>query len=203
MASEVDTLLRTIKQGQYHTLIFDLDQTITHLQLPWREWRERVLKEFSPEEREHIRRQRRATSWAAIINDYTQRDEDLGQKIIAITRGFESSHPDHIPYEALIAALPGLKQAGYRLVLWTNNTRQTAERVLGELGIRNLFSKLATRDDTHFMKPHLAGWQLLKEPDKPSSSYLYIGDSLNDQLAARSAGIDFFQIKHFRQKHRH
>ena len=42
MTNEVDSLLKTIHQKQYRNLIFDLDETLTRLDLPWDEWIEQV-----------------------------------------------------------------------------------------------------------------------------------------------------------------
>jgi FMN phosphatase YigB (HAD superfamily) len=199
---EVDQLLAKIEQGGYRNLIFDLDQTITHLLLPWDEWKQQLLVELSPQQREQIRDKLWAErlTWAPAINALIEQDRALGKKLIDISRDFEARHPNHTPYPALVAALPGLKKSGHQLLLWTNNNRPTAKRVLTELGVLDLFSKLVTREDSVFIKPHLAAWHLIKQDDQPLSSYLYIGDSQNDRRAAGAASIDFFQIKFFKRE---
>jgi FMN phosphatase YigB (HAD superfamily) len=62
------------------------------------------------------------------------------------------------------------------------------EHALLELGIRHHFSKVITRNDVRFAKPHPEGWSLLGG-GTPRAQYLFVGDSSNDEGAAEALGL--------------
>ena len=87
---------------------------------------------------------------------------------------------------------PGMKELlselarEHQLYVWTARGRSSTLRILGDLGVLNLFEEICTLDDAP-NKPHVAGLKrLLGETKK--SSICVIGDSSNDMLGAKNFG---------------
>jgi len=200
MADEVDELLETIKEKQYTNLVFDFDETLTILNVPWREWLESVMAALPQNKRAEIKKilNGRQAPWDAVVNEHIKFDDDFYKQFLKICLDFETKYFNHTPYHTLVKSLPDLKAAGRSLYLWTNNMRLTAERGLLELGIAQLFTKIVSREDVRLGKPDPEGWALIKQDTEPLSSYLFIGDSDNDKQAAAHAGIDYFRIRYFK-----
>ena len=70
--------------------------------------------------------------------------------------------------------------------------------MLDKLGIEQHFDVIVARDDVRLLKPSPEGWQHIYG-DEPLSEYLFVGDSANDHGAAVAVGIDYFEIKHFKE----
>jgi phosphoglycolate phosphatase-like HAD superfamily hydrolase len=201
MSKEVEDLLQLVRIGGYRNLVFDLDETITRLELPWDEWIQEVAATLPPARAKEFvyAIDHEGVAWGSIINQQIKTDKAFYQKYLQICKAFEAKHCAHTPYADLVDALPKLHDMGARLMLWTANTRPTAERALLELGVLHLFTRLLTREDTLFGKPHTEGWSLLKTADQPVESFLFIGDSKNDEQAARAGNVRYYQIRFFKE----
>lgn len=199
MTKEVDSLLKLIHQKQYRSLIFDLDQTLTRLDLPWEEWKERVIASLPPEAAKELEEvlKTEGAPWGEVVNRQIVKNARFYEEFIKICQAFESKHFAHTPYDELIKMLPKLKEAGCELFLWTSNTRSTAERALTEMGVLQLFQQLLTREDVKLGKPHGEGWKQFIFANQDPSARLMIGDSQNDELAARAGGIAYYEINFF------
>lgn len=201
MNKEVERLIAQVQTHKYRYLIFDLDETLTHLKLPWDEWEKRMLAQLPPtasiQARDMLRHQ--TSNWGVVINALAKDNNAVHQKIIDISRTFEAEYFSHAPYHALIEALSTLQQDGRTFFLWTSNSRATAGQALRELGILERFSKIISHESVLQIKPDKDGWSQLHDQAQPLDAYLFIGDSSNDEQAARSIGIDFFKITYFKQ----
>lgn len=87
------------------------------------------------------------------------------------------------------------KQSGYRLAIVTNKPLQFVPSLLQHMGIAHYFELLVGGDTCAHKKPHpmpylYACEQLGIQPHEA----LIIGDSSNDSLAARQAGIDVLLV---------
>ncbi|MCX6730468.1 MAG: HAD hydrolase-like protein [Candidatus Roizmanbacteria bacterium] len=81
--------------------------------------------------------------------------------------------------------------------MWTCNTTFVAETVLKNELLFPLFEKVVTQTDVALIKPEAEGFYTFYNADEPLSSYLMIGDSLADETAAKTAGIDFYKVDYF------
>ncbi len=86
--------------------------------------------------------------------------------------------------------LSALRTKGTKTGLVSNVGRKTLQKAVLKLGLDPLFDVVVSRNDVRFMKPsgeglHLALGRLQVMKDKA----LYVGDSLDDILAAKAAGI--------------
>jgi len=200
MDDEVAQLVALVRRKGYRNLIFDLDETLTQLDVPWDEWIDQVVGALPPAAAKKLTALLAidGAPWGMVVNEQIMQDQAFYDQFIKICQDFEAKYLAHTPYDALVKALPELKTNGAQLFLWTSNTRQTAERALTELGVLPLFSKLATREDAKLGKPDAAAWRSFGLADNELSTCLMIGDSQSDELAADAVGIDFYKITFFK-----
>jgi len=200
MTNEVDSLLKLVRRKHYRNLIFDLDETLTRLDLPWDEWIEQVTASLPTDRAKKLEELLKidGAPWGEVVNEQIIKDPDFYEQFIKICQDFESKYFAHTPYGKLVKALPALKEEGCNLFLWTSNTRQTAERALTEMGTLQFFSQLLTREDVKLGKPHAEGWKLFTFASQDPASCLMIGDSQNDALAAEAGGISYYKISFFK-----
>ncbi len=198
--TEVEKLLKTVDERGYTHLIFDLDATLTLLNLPWGEWVEMIAQRVPEDQAVSFRRifEHDGGGWQQIANEHVARYDTFLPALIEASEEFESTYFAHTPHDELVQAVHTLTEQGKTLYAWSGNMRSTIERALMELGIRQHFTKLVGREDVRLAKPHPEGWQLL-EDGTPREQFLFVGDSSNDAGAAKTLGIDYFEITHFKQ----
>lgn len=198
---EVDRLMSAVEQGGYRAVIFDLDETLARVEIPWAEWNRWLVEDFPDDDlkplfRDAFARERYVPG--AVLNQQLAR-VDMAE-FIAKATAYEAEHyKGYTPYERLAALMPDLRRAGLQLYLWTNNTRPTAERILEEMGIAEYFQGLVTRTEVEYTKPSPDGWRHIHDDSRPLHEYLFVGDGDNDRLVAEAIKITFFYIGHFRE----
>ena len=118
-------------------------------------------------------------------------DEDLQRMLGVFVEHYSKAMPGvSTPYPGLTDAMDRLSGAGYRLAVCTNKLEGLARRLLDGLGLTARFSAITGGDTFAVRKPdaeHLLGTVRLAEAD-PARTVM-IGDSLNDMLVARNAGV--------------
>lgn len=88
--------------------------------------------------------------------------------------------------ETLIA----LHQAGYQLVLITNKPSKFVPELMDYLEISQLFTMMLGANDSVKIKPHPTPiFKILGELGLFQSEFVFVGDSRNDILAAKNAGV--------------
>ena len=113
------------------------------------------------------------------------------------------------PYPGAIETLKALKAAGWRLAVCTNKPEAPSRAILAELGFEGLFEAVSGGDSLPVKKPdpgHLLG--LLEELGAAPGAAMgeamgaamgeavMLGDSANDVLAARAAGLPVIAFDH-------
>lgn len=97
---------------------------------------------------------------------------------------------DSRPYPGVEAALDRLSTAGFTLAVCTNKPEAMARRLLEGLGMTRRFAAITGGDTFTVRKPdaaHLTGTVERAKGDLAVT--LMVGDSLNDCLVARNAGV--------------
>ncbi|MGB3146320.1 MAG: HAD-IA family hydrolase [Paracoccaceae bacterium] len=93
-------------------------------------------------------------------------------------------------YPGTVAALEGLRAAGYRLGVCTNKPERLAEILLARLGVRDLFHSLVGADTLPVRKPDPAPYFLAVErAGGTSARSMLVGDTDTDRQTGRAAGI--------------
>lgn len=88
--------------------------------------------------------------------------------------------------------LAALRKVGLRLGVCTNKPHELTQKVLGALGIGDLFEVAIGADAVPACKPdpgHLL--EVLRRMSLEPADILYVGDTVVDQNTARAAGADF------------
>jgi HAD superfamily phosphatase len=84
-------------------------------------------------------------------------------------------------------------QKRYELNLFTGRNRREFSHTFDNWPSTNRFNKIITMDDVHNIKPHPEGLHKILGKRDPASA-LYLGDNIDDALAARDAGVPFMAI---------
>ena len=91
-------------------------------------------------------------------------------------------------YPGAMAAVQGLRQAGFRTAICTNKPILHAEVLLERLGVRALFDAVVGADTLPVRKPDPAPYRLAVERAGGGRSLL-VGDTVTDRDTARAAGV--------------
>lgn len=88
------------------------------------------------------------------------------------------------------------------LALFTGRTRRELRHTLEHFGVTKLFPRVVTMEDVEHLKPHPEGLLHLLRGADPGDA-LYLGDNLDDALAAKGAGVPFLGVlRHGSEAHR-
>lgn len=112
------------------------------------------------------------------------------------------SKPGNVSREKIIVAPAqiALWSARFELNLFTGRNRREFEYTFAKWPGTRHFKKVITMDDVIKMKPDPEGlYAILGKRDPPTA--LYLGDNIDDALAARAAGVPFAAIISKREHH--
>lgn len=174
-------------------LIFDFDETIFTLELPWHIFfdglvsRLLVLDPNLHEERSIVALEHRAVR---------QHGDKANQIINDWSREFEKQYLRGVTEHLVLTNFIRERHADFSIFIWTSNTREIIEPILKDAELFELIERTVTADDVQLIKPDPEGFSLIYSDKHALSDYLMIGDSTNDSGAAAAAGIDFFEVKH-------
>lgn len=79
------------------------------------------------------------------------------------------------------------------LALFTGRTRRELRHTLEQFGVKTLFPRVVTMDDVEHLKPDPEGLLRLLNGTDPREA-LYLGDNLDDALAAKRARVPFLGV---------
>ena len=99
--------------------------------------------------------------------------------------------PSSLPFHGVVEALEQLRDSGVRLAICSNKPQFLCEKILGELGLSDLFTAIIGSEAHRARKPdpaaaHLALASLAARP----SETIFCGDSAIDMATAKAAGVD-------------
>ena len=187
-----------IKNKKTH-LIFDFDETLFFLQLPWEKCLELIEEELIAMDNDlYSSYLSMRITWASLQNEYVGK---YGQKakelIIKNNTQFETENllGVDINYD-LVRFMKDVQNIEFNL--WSSNTKDTIYPVLQQHHLYQKFTYIITRNDVDLLKPHAEGFEKIYNKDISKEKYLMIGDSSADMLAAKNAGIDFFKVQYFK-----
>jgi len=92
------------------------------------------------------------------------------------------------PYPGVVDALDALAARGARLAVCTNKLERLARLVLDTLGLGDRFVTVVGGDSTEALKPDPAPLRAMID-QAGGGRTLFVGDSDNDMLAAKAAGV--------------
>lgn len=117
------------------------------------------------------------------------------EPLAAVVKRFLDHYRGHTaietrPYPGVVGALEALKSAGHSLGVCTNKPTDLSVELLGSLGLARMFSAIVGGDAVPARKPdpgHLLA--TLDAMHMTGRKALMVGDSPNDVISARAAGI--------------
>lgn len=192
------SLEQYLKKNPKTHLIFDLDETLAHLILPWNDYMDKIkdilIKTDKTIYENYISRK---INLSELQNLYVKKCGDKFKEIFQKNSlDFETHYLKKVKVnQPLINFIA--KDKNHKMFIWSSNTTPVIKRVLEENKIYNKFEKIITRLDVKMIKPFDDGFKKIYDPKIPKNNYLFIGDKKVDLLASQNAGIDFFQEKYF------
>lgn len=174
-------------------LVFDFDHTLFALEYDREKIREEIGRAYEKIDKDFgWKAGEKVTPW---INRYIKEYGEPARKML-----LESYRKGEKDFSRCTGSndelIRFIKESSYKLYLWTNNTRKFVEGILSQYGLLDRFTLLVTRDEVKFIKPDSCGFELIRDPKVGLGEYLIIGDSKDDEGAAKNAGVDFFKIEH-------
>jgi len=186
-----------LKKNPKKFLIFDLDETILKLRLPWSEYLEPIKEKLASIDADILdRRYKKEISLSELQNEYAKKDNEMVSFLKSYNQSFESQLPG---YDANPAIIDFIKNdTSHTLFIWSSNCAPTVKKVLTEESILGKFITLVTRTDVDLIKPNPEGFSHIYKEGTDLKDYLFIGDNIADKKASESVGIDFFEVNYFR-----
>ncbi len=175
-------------------IIFDLDETLLRLPVPWDAVKAEVISYGRKEGVEFDEDSHIISLSSAISNTPGHK-----KAVDSIWRKHEVATLEHTGVERYPKAeefVRKLRSEGLKLAIASNNCHETIEKALVLAGMREFFNLIVGRDDVLNTKP--APDMLLKIAWKfklEKKEIIFIGDSDNDMKAANAAGIRFVLAK--------
>ncbi|QRM55689.1 HAD family hydrolase [Sinorhizobium sp. BG8] len=117
--------------------------------------------------------------------------EDLKRMLATFVEHYAAGMPGaSVPYPGLTAAMDRLASAGYALAVCTNKMEMLAKRLIDGLGLRDRFAAITGGDTFTVRKPDAAHLlETVRLAGGNPERTVMVGDSLNDVLVARNAGV--------------
>lgn len=178
-------------------IIFDLDETISTLLIDWSEFKAGMLARLTekyPNIGSELNLDISAIDIAnQVIEIYEREAKDL---ISEFAKKYEAEYYSGHQVNQLLVNFIKNNHDKYNLYLWTNNQRPVADLVLEDIGIDNYFDLTVTASDTLFYKPNIEGFGIIKKVNNSQNdSFIMIGDSRHDMLAAKNSQIEFINVR--------
>ncbi len=177
----------------YELVIFDFDDTLLHLNVRWPLVREEVVAlarrdgvKVDPEQ--HL----------VPMGNLLARNPERKKAIDRIYRKHELNcmeSRDYTPFPQMLRLVRELKSKGKKLAIASGNHTDSITMILDQLGQGRTFDIVCGRDVVSNNKPDPDQLLLIMEQlGARKEGTIFIGDSPNDELAAKSAGVGFFRV---------
>jgi HAD superfamily hydrolase (TIGR01548 family) len=136
---------------------------------------------------------RLTTDWIASLN-YNVPYEEVKRRFQRFYWGGKG-RPGHVLQERWLVSLARLRRWSRRaeLALFTGRTRRELNHTLKRKEVRRLFRRIVTIENVKKGKPHPEGLRILLDGYR-ARDVVYLGDNIDDALAARRARVPFLGI---------
>lgn len=178
----------------YELIIFDFDETLLRLHISWSSVKGEVLalaasENITIDPKLHL----------VPLGNRLSENPQLRRKIDDIYLKYETECAESKNYElfeGLAELVKELKRNGKMLAIASGNHSKSIKRILAQLGLDKYFDFVCGRDIPELNKP--SPDPLLLILDKlgvEKERAIFVGDSINDELSAKEAGISYFRIR--------
>ncbi len=188
-------------------LIFDFDETLFYLKLPWSVYHEKQSKILSKYDSDLFEQLSKDLTMSGLTNHFVEQfGQTVKEEIIEWSTSFESTYLEGVEENKQLIHFVNKYHQQYHFFVWSSNVTQTITPVLKENKLLKYFDKVIGKDLVTFTKPQGDGFELVQKELQQSvpqtkfsrTDYLMIGNSItSDKGAAETVGIDFFLIDYF------
>ncbi|HYD34615.1 MAG TPA: HAD hydrolase-like protein [Vitreimonas sp.] len=203
------SLLEHLKAQPKKYLIFDFDETIAKLHLPWGIFIERqleILKKFDPE---LVNMKTKEMNVMSLVNIFVEKfGEIVHEPSMEWAEEFEREYDEGYTVNPELIEFIRTASQAYTCFVWSSNCTDTINRVLRKEDLAQYFQAVISKNMVQFVKPVPDGFELIFEEvadevgankDISLEDFLMIGDSSADAGAAQAAGIDFYKVEYFKR----
>ncbi len=192
------TLQDYLQKNKKTHLVFDFDETLVKLLLPWDKWEDPIKNELIELDKsiyENYKKEK--ISLSDLMNQYILKFGEQAKNLVKENAShFETKYLNKVITNKEL--IDFVKQAkNYKMFVWSSNTQSTVEKVLRDFKILDKFEKVITRQNVDLIKPYTEGFERIYDPKISKERYLIIGDSDRDKKAAKQLGVDFFLVDYF------
>lgn len=134
-----------------------------------------------------------STAWVQSLGGKHEYDE-VKRKFVELYWG-TNGDGGNVQREKWLLPKPQLRRLAARaeLAIFTGRVRKELDYTLERCGVRQFFSLIVTAEDVTKHKPHPEGLLTILNGRDPSKA-VYVGDNVDDALAAKAAGMSFVGI---------
>lgn len=134
-----------------------------------------------------------STAWVQSLGGKFEYDE-VKRKFVELYWG-ANGDSGHVAREKWLLPLPQLRRLSARaeLAIFTGRVRKELDYTLDHCGVREYFGHIVTAEDVAKPKPDPEGLLAILNGRDPAHA-VYVGDNVDDALAARAAGMAFIGI---------
>lgn len=185
-----------LKKNKKSHIIFDLDETILELLLPWDEWLTELRKISSEYDKDAWAEYDKGGMSSSIPQNrlFKKFGNDVRDKINNYTETFETTRLEGVRKHDELIEFVKANSDNYVFSMWSANSKKVINKVLEEAGIDKCFKLIVSRDDVDYLKPNPDGFKLIDDRKTSVDQYLFIGDSSNDEGATKALGMDYFEV---------
>ena len=194
--ADVIRLSQYLQEHPKKNLIFDFDDTLVTLQLPWDVYArgiKAILNEIDPN---LVARYPGSETKYLIHEALIKHGQPIQQRINHFRRQFEKDCLQGVICNDWMLTFLRENAANYQFFIWSSNEAQTILPILQNYHLESLFKQVVGASDVMYPKPSPDGFYVLFDPStQKKADFLFIGDSSSDEEASRKAGIDFFRTQ--------
>ena len=185
-----------LKKNKKTHIIFDLDETILELLLPWDEWFTEIKRIGNEYDKDVWEDFDRGEVMIAIPQNrlFKKFGSEVRDRINNYTENFEASRLKGVRKHDDLIEFIKANSGKYIFSMWSANSKKVINKVLEEAGLEKCFKLIVSRGDVEYLKPNPDGFRLIDDGKTSIDQYLFIGDSSNDEGATKALGMDYFEV---------
>lgn len=185
-----------LKENKKTHLIFDFDETLFNLILPWNLCHKDVMQQLKKLDKSLVEGYFSGKINLSLFeNSFVSKFPQTREIFIKSRIKFETEHLEDVVENKELVEF--IRTHDCKYYIWSANTKEVIVSILKKAGIFEKFEKIITRDDLIMIKPDPEGFYKIYDNKTPLEAYLFVGNSKFDREAAEKVGIDFFLIDYF------
>lgn len=187
------------KLSDYKVIIFDFDQTLFTLDLPWHEYLEKTYQILAQYDQALLEKMERSSSNYEIINAFTDKyGSEPRDKCVEYGQEFEVEQLQGVTIHQELVDWLTANAVHHKMYVWSSNCTPVIEKILNDQGLIDHFEYLITRDSVLKTKPDAEGFARYVLPNLSeqfsTQDCVMVGDSASDQAAAAAAQIEYLKV---------